>query len=101
MSGFSDESLLKAMPVLKAYSRKLFWEIDRADDLLQETLDRALQKQHLFKTGNQRDLQSWLCMMMHNLWATKYKYINREVVTDPNPAERTGLARSYLLSERR
>ena len=57
--------LLEAqIPRLRRYSRALTRDTIRADDLVQETLTRALHKQHLWAPGT--DLRAWLFTMMHN-----------------------------------
>jgi RNA polymerase sigma-70 factor, ECF subfamily len=53
------------IPRLRRYARALTRNTTRADDLVQETLARALRKQHLWQPGT--DLRAWLFTMMHNL----------------------------------
>jgi len=49
---------------LRRYARALTRSADRADDLVQETLMRAINKLHLWQTGT--DLRAWLFTIMHN-----------------------------------
>ena len=46
------------------YARALTRNADRADDLVQETLTRAIDKAHLWQTGT--DIRAWLFTIMHN-----------------------------------
>jgi len=58
--GFIDAEI----PRLRRYARALLRNPVDADDLVQETLVRALTKQHLWERGS--DLRAWLFTMMHN-----------------------------------
>jgi RNA polymerase sigma-70 factor, ECF subfamily len=51
-------------PRLRRYARALTRNADRADDLAQETLTRAIDKAHLWQTGT--DIRAWLFTIMHN-----------------------------------
>ena len=58
--------LLQAqIPPLRRYARALLRDASRADDLIQDTLLRALAKQHLWQEGT--NLRAWLFTLMHNL----------------------------------
>jgi len=50
MSDF-NRLLEKQIPLLRRYARVLTRNTERADDLVQDTLVRALVKQHLWQTG--------------------------------------------------
>src|ERR1700730_14917603 len=52
------------IPRLRRYPRALTRNRDRADDLVQDTLSRALEKEHLWQTGT--NLGAWLFTIMHN-----------------------------------
>ena len=52
------------IPRLRRYARALTRSTDRADDLVQETLMRAIAKAHLWQTGT--DIRAWLFTIMHN-----------------------------------
>jgi RNA polymerase sigma-70 factor, ECF subfamily len=52
------------IPRLRRYARALTRNRDRADDLVQDTLSRALGKQHLWQPGT--NLGAWLFTIMHN-----------------------------------
>jgi RNA polymerase sigma-70 factor (ECF subfamily) len=52
------------IPRLRRYARALLRDKDRADDLVQDTILRALEKNHLYQQGT--NLRAWLFTMMHN-----------------------------------
>jgi RNA polymerase sigma-70 factor, ECF subfamily len=49
---------------LKLYARRLTHDRSRTDDLVQDTVIRALEKAHLFTHGT--NLRGWLVTIMHN-----------------------------------
>jgi RNA polymerase sigma-70 factor (ECF subfamily) len=56
--------LEEQIPRLRRYARALTRDASRADDLVQDTLLRALAKQHLWQDGT--NLRAWLFTLMHN-----------------------------------
>ncbi len=65
MSDFLDE-IEAAVPALRRYARALTRDADRADDLVQDTLERAIRKQGLWRpTG---PLRGWLFRMLLNIY---------------------------------
>jgi RNA polymerase sigma-70 factor (ECF subfamily) len=64
----SRSELLSHIPGLRRYARALVRDPDRADDLVQDCLERALGKGHLWqpRPGGQ-GLRAWLLTIMHNL----------------------------------
>jgi RNA polymerase sigma-70 factor (ECF subfamily) len=63
MSGFRDD-IEATIPALRRYARALTRDADTADDLVQDTLVRALRSERLFLGG---DLRSWLYTILTNL----------------------------------
>lgn len=61
---FTNDELTECIPNLRSYSRSLCRNNPEADDLLQDTLVRAINKRDLFNYGN---LIHWLCRIMHNV----------------------------------
>ena len=62
---FLDE-IEKSVPALRRYARALTRNADRADDLVQDCLERAIKKRGLWTpTGT---LQGWLFRILLNLW---------------------------------
>ena len=47
-----------AIPALRRYARALTRDADTADDIVQDTLVRALRSEHLFYGGDVRDRKS-------------------------------------------
>ena len=64
-SNNSDDHLLPWIPRLRRYARALVGNRDGADDLVQDTLERALAKSALWR--GVADMRAWLFGMMHNL----------------------------------
>jgi RNA polymerase sigma-70 factor (ECF subfamily) len=62
---FLDE-IETCVPALRRYARALTRNVDRADDLVQDCLERAIRKRGLFRpTG---PIQAWLFRILVNLW---------------------------------
>ena len=75
MSDFND--LLEAqIPRLRRYARALLRDVTRADDLVQDTIVRALSKQHLWEPGT--NLRAWLFTLMHNQHVNNLRQGRRE-----------------------
>jgi RNA polymerase sigma-70 factor (ECF subfamily) len=66
----------REIPRLRRYARALTRATDGADDLVQDTLLRALTKGHLWQPGT--DLRAWLFTIMHNQYVNT---VRREVHT--------------------
>ncbi len=62
----SVEQILSHIPALRRYARLLTGNSARADDLVQDTLERACTKWSLWRPGSA--LRSWLLTLMHNLY---------------------------------
>ena len=63
--------LIEHLPRLRRYARALTGEMTRADDLVQDTLERALIKIDLWQPGS--DLRAWLFTLMHNLFVSQIR----------------------------
>ncbi|WP_439861965.1 RNA polymerase sigma factor [Pseudomonas sp. MBLB4136] len=59
------ETLLTCIPRLRRYARALVGDRTAADDLVQDTLERAWGKLSLWRRGS--DMRAWLFGIMHNL----------------------------------
>lgn len=55
----------EVIPRLRRYARALTGERSAADDLVQDTLERAWTRLHLWSPGS--DLRAWLFTIMHNV----------------------------------
>ena len=63
--------LIEHLPRLRRYARALTGDVARADDLVQDTLERALAKLDLWQPGS--DLRAWLFTLMHNLFVNQLR----------------------------
>ena len=64
------ELILPYIPNLRRYARALVGDRHAADDLVQDTLERAVRKFHLWRPG---DLRAWLFSIMHNVFVNQLK----------------------------
>jgi len=71
------EALLGAVPSLRAFGISLTGDVDRADDLVQDTLLRALANVDRFEPGT--NLNAWLFTILRNLFHSEYRKRRREV----------------------
>ena len=85
--------LEKEIPRLRRYARALTRDVSRADDLVQDTLVRAIARQHHWQCGT--DLHAWLFTIMHNQNVNGIRHSVREgiavrpVCWAPLPAQST------------
>jgi RNA polymerase sigma-70 factor (ECF subfamily) len=75
MTDFHDLIELE-IPRLRRYARALARTTDRADDLVQETLLRAVAKAHLWQPGS--DIRAWLFTIMHNQYVNMVRRAMRD-----------------------
>jgi RNA polymerase sigma-70 factor (ECF subfamily) len=78
MSDF-HHCLEKEIPRLRRYARALTRNTVHADDLVQDTLTRAIQKEHLWEPGS--DLRAWLFTIMHNQNVNQIRRLMRDNAT--------------------
>ncbi|MCT7377351.1 sigma-70 family RNA polymerase sigma factor [Chelativorans salis] len=69
--------LLAAVPTLRAFAVSLAKNADRADDLVQETLVKAWDKQDSFQPGT--NLKAWLFTILRNEFYSQMRKRKREV----------------------
>ncbi|HEY0568259.1 MAG TPA: sigma-70 family RNA polymerase sigma factor [Xanthobacteraceae bacterium] len=80
------DTILAAVPSLRAFAISLSGNVDRADDLVQETLLRALANIDSFQPGT--NMSAWLFTILRNLFRSEYRKRRREVEdTDGSYAE--------------
>src|SRR6201985_598816 len=80
------DSMLSAVPSLRAFAISLSGNIDRADDLVQEALLRAVANIDSFQPGT--NMSAWLFTILRNLFRSEYRKRRREVEdTDGSYAE--------------
>ncbi|GJD30639.1 ECF RNA polymerase sigma factor EcfG [Methylobacterium adhaesivum] len=69
--------LLAAIPALRAFAYSLTYNLDRSDDLVQDTLVRAWTKAESFQRGT--NLTAWLFTILRNLFYSEQRKRKREV----------------------
>ena len=62
------EEIAELLPQLRRYALKLCRNPTAADDLVQESIARALTKSHLFVSGT--NLRAWVFTIMHNVFVS-------------------------------
>jgi len=70
-------AMLAAVPGLRAFAISLCGKVDRADDLVQETLLRAMANIDSFQPGT--NMSAWLLTILRNLFRSEYRQRRREV----------------------
>src|SRR5262245_34710664 len=73
VTGFRQD-VEASIPALRRYARALTRDGDVADDLVQDTLVRALRAEHLFHGG---DVRSWLYTILTNLNRNRLRSLSR------------------------
>ena len=71
------QAVLNAVPSLRAFAISLCGNVDRADDLVQETLLRALANINSFQPGT--NMSAWLFTILRNHFRSEYRKRRREV----------------------
>jgi RNA polymerase sigma-70 factor (ECF subfamily) len=67
----SEAAIRDQIPRLRRYARALTGNRDTADDLVQDTLERALSRSALFRPGG--DPRPWLFTIMHNIFVNQVR----------------------------
>ena len=84
-----DGLITQQIPRLRRYARALTGDRSAADDLVQDTLERAWTKLHLYRRGT--DLRAWLFTVMHNVHVNRVPRAGRATRISDNfahPAHR-------------
>src|SRR5262249_61232417 len=71
------DAVLGSIPNLRAFAISLCGNVDRADDLVQETVLRALANIDSFQPGT--NMAAWLFTILRNLFRSEYRKRRREV----------------------
>jgi len=80
------DDILASVPSLRAFAISLSGNGDRADDLVQETLLRAIANIDSFQPGT--NMSAWMFTILRNLFRSEYRKRRREVEdTDGSYAE--------------
>jgi RNA polymerase sigma-70 factor (ECF subfamily) len=65
------QAIVDLIPRLRRYARALVGDREAADDLVQDTLERAWIKFHLYRAGS--DLRAWMFTIMHNVHVNRIR----------------------------
>jgi len=79
VSGFR-QGVEASIPALRRYARALTRDVETADDLVQDTLMRALRSEHLFHGG---DVRKWLYTILTNLNRNRLRSLARRPMALP------------------
>jgi len=77
VSSLFKTQLVEAIPMLRGFARSLSGNHDRADDLVQETLAKAIANRDKFKMGT--NLHAWLVTILRNQYYSEGRRRWREV----------------------
>jgi DNA-directed RNA polymerase specialized sigma24 family protein len=90
------------VPALRRYARALTRNAELADDLVQDTLVRALRSEHLFHGG---DIRSWLYTILTNLNRNRLRSLARrppmQAIEDNDAPDMTGPRQARVTSSGR
>ncbi len=67
----NQQTIVVHIPGLRRYARALTGDVWTADDLVQDTLERACSRWRLWLAGS--DLRAWLFTLMHNLFISQVR----------------------------
>jgi RNA polymerase sigma-70 factor (ECF subfamily) len=65
------DAIVAEIPRLRRYARALLRDAERADDLVQDCLERAISRWHLWRPNPTREgggIRAWLFTIMHNVY---------------------------------
>lgn len=83
-AGFEVAEAQRLIPRLRRYALALTGNRDAADDLTQDTLERAWRKRTLWRPGT--DLRAWLFSVMHNVWVNGVRTMRPTASLDTDAA---------------
>lgn len=82
---FKDQ-LLAEIPSLRAFAISVAGNVERADDLVQDTLMKAWSNMHSYTPGS--NMRAWLFTILRNTFYSHYRKRSREVEDDGSYAAR-------------
>src|SRR3546814_12977688 len=80
------EAIESHIPALRRYARALVRDADKADDLVQDCLERSVSRIAQFQPGT--NLRTWLFTIMHNLHCDALRRTQRRGPPLPSTEER-------------
>jgi RNA polymerase sigma-70 factor (ECF subfamily) len=63
--------MVEILPRLRRFAFALTGDLDKADDLVQDTCERALERLHQWQPGTKLD--SWMYRIAQNVWLDQYR----------------------------
>jgi RNA polymerase sigma-70 factor (ECF subfamily) len=72
----ADSEIVRLIPALRAFARTFYTNPEDADDLVQDTLIKGIDKIHQYQPGTQ--MKSWLFTIMRNTFCTRFGKEKRE-----------------------
>ena len=87
---FGAADLEAVVPRLRRYARALTGNREAADDLTQDTLERAWNKRALWQSGT--DLRAWMFTVMHNVFVNGARRSRPTVSLEDMAADDVGAA---------
>jgi len=84
------EQMMEHIPALRRYARALERTNDRADDLVQDCIERALLKASLYQPDT--NLRAWLFTIMRNIAITQ---VRKDQLRRSHAIERQAMTRGY------
>ncbi|WP_333793464.1 sigma-70 family RNA polymerase sigma factor [Hyphomicrobium sp.] len=84
-----EQSLVGAIPHLRAFARSFANDAQRADDLVQETLVKAWNSRDSFTPGT--NFRAWLFTILRNVYFSQHRKLKREV-DDPDEQYQNSLS---------
>lgn len=75
------EAVQPLIPALRRYARALLRDRDDADDLVQDTLERAMKRWH--QRNEVGSVRAWLFAILHNLAIDEFRRRTRRGVSSP------------------
>lgn len=84
------QMIVEQIPHLRRYAYALMRDRDRADDLVQDCLARAISRRHLWKPKS--TIRTWLFTILHNLYANHVRDKKRtpDITSDGDLIDRHG-----------
>jgi RNA polymerase sigma-70 factor (ECF subfamily) len=73
--------LESCVPSLQRYARSLVCDRETASDLVQDCVERALSRRHLWRSGG--SLRPWLFRILHNLHANEVRRYRATPAAEP------------------
>jgi RNA polymerase sigma-70 factor (ECF subfamily) len=98
----TERLIAEQIPRLRRYARALMGDPVKSDDLVQDTLVRALSRSHLWQPGT--DIRAWMFTILHNIHVNnqrqRYARTEHQELTDDQPEMATPPSQEHNLEVR-